>query len=67
MSEEQPRCPYCHTTMIELGFEEGSDSLGTYIAQTFVCESCTYRLERNPVYVDSPDDSSGFERRIVDD
>ncbi|HLA43836.1 MAG TPA: hypothetical protein VJZ27_10390 [Aggregatilineales bacterium] len=52
--------------MIEHGFEEGSDSPGIYIAQTFTCESCAYCLERNPVYVDSLDDSSGFEMCIVE-
>jgi C4-type Zn-finger protein len=60
-----PNCPYCQTALNPLGFEEHNDDLGTYIAETFICENCGYRLERNPVYLDGGFDGD-FSTQIVD-
>lgn len=55
-------CPYCEQPMESLGFIESYDELGIYVADTYICPQCQYRLEKEPVYVgDVPEDedSSG--------
>lgn len=47
-----PHCPYCATELHKQGRCEDCDTLGTYVAETFTCPDCAYRLERDPVYVD---------------
>ncbi|MBZ0308384.1 MAG: hypothetical protein K8I82_20125 [Anaerolineae bacterium] len=50
-------CPYCNISMQSLGFLESYDELGIYIADTYHCPACDFRLEKEPVYVgDLPDD-----------
>ena len=60
-----PNCPYCHHEMNELGFVEDADDLGVYIAETFCCEECAYRLERNPVYIFGAPEGEHLARQVA--
>lgn len=53
--ETQVLCPYDGFPMEYRGFEEGLDSLGVYVANTYLCLFCAYRLEKDPVYVGGED------------
>ena len=58
-------CPYCKTSLTEMGFIESSDDLGVFIAETFRCEHCGYQLERNPVYIFGAEDGEQSARQVV--
>lgn len=59
-------CPYCNVAMQEAGFMEQTDALGVYIAETYCCLQCGYRLERNPVYVAGADDEPPETRLVIE-
>jgi C4-type Zn-finger protein len=44
-------CRYCHVAMKNEGFMEQIDDLGVYVAETYQCPQCGYKLEKNPVYI----------------
>lgn len=37
--------------MQSFGFIESYDDLGIYVADTYTCFQCKYRLEKEPVYI----------------
>ena len=57
VSHDRVECPYQHGVMDALGFIEHQDDLGIYMAETFICPTCGYRLEREPVYIADNEDT----------
>lgn len=47
------KCGYCEIPLELVGMMENQDDLGEYLAETWLCPICGYRLEKNPVYLDS--------------
>lgn len=55
---KMPNCPYCDLPMQSLGRIEGEDELGLYVAEIWICATCGYCLEKDPIYLDFAEDDS---------